>query len=218
MIEAIIFDFDGVILESTDIKIKAFRKIYEPYGQEITQKVIDYHLKNGGISRVKKIKYFHKNFLHKQLTNSELNHLATIFSNAVTKEIKTAKLVKGVKSFLENNYKKYNFFISSGTPDEELKTTVKLHQIDKYFIDIFGSPTGKVEHIKNILQKYNLFPQNVCFIGDAPLDKTSANQTNINFIARITENSQLQNEIYKIADFTEIENVIQAINLSDLIC
>ncbi|GAF78578.1 unnamed protein product, partial [marine sediment metagenome] len=34
MIKAIIFDFDGVIVESSDIKTEAFRELFQDYPQK----------------------------------------------------------------------------------------------------------------------------------------------------------------------------------------
>ena len=42
-----IFDFDGVILNSLDVKTNAFYKMYEPYGLKIAKSVKDYHINNG---------------------------------------------------------------------------------------------------------------------------------------------------------------------------
>ena len=60
---ALIFDFDGVILDSVSIKTEAFAELYLQYGKIIQNKVVQYHLKHGGISRYNKIKYFHSEFL-----------------------------------------------------------------------------------------------------------------------------------------------------------
>ena len=48
---AIIFDFDGVLVESVDVKTRAFCDMYSKYGEEIVEKVKEYHLSHGGISR-----------------------------------------------------------------------------------------------------------------------------------------------------------------------
>ena len=55
MIKSIIFDFDGVIAESTNIKTDAFVSLYSKYSEEVQATVKNYHLKNSGISRYKKI-------------------------------------------------------------------------------------------------------------------------------------------------------------------
>ena len=62
MVNAIIFDFDGVVLESLNVKTNAFKKLYEPYGSDISKKVVEHHLENGGVSRFDKIKFYHNIF------------------------------------------------------------------------------------------------------------------------------------------------------------
>ena len=57
MIKSIIFDFDGVILNSNNIKAEAFGELYNKYGKKIENKVVEYHYENLGISRIEKIKY-----------------------------------------------------------------------------------------------------------------------------------------------------------------
>ena len=63
MVKAIIFDFDGVILESLEIKTNAFKKLYKSYGTDIVDKVAIHHLENGGVSRYEKFKIYHNQFL-----------------------------------------------------------------------------------------------------------------------------------------------------------
>ena len=41
--QAIIFDFDGVLVESVDIKTQAFAGLYQSYGETIVGKVVRYH-------------------------------------------------------------------------------------------------------------------------------------------------------------------------------
>ena len=43
MIETILWDFDGVIAESVDVKGEAFREMYLKYGVDIADKVLDHH-------------------------------------------------------------------------------------------------------------------------------------------------------------------------------
>ena len=45
-IQQIIFDFDGVILNSHNVKTKGFYKLFQNYGNLIAKKAESYHLKN----------------------------------------------------------------------------------------------------------------------------------------------------------------------------
>ena len=51
----IIWDFDGVIKESTEIKSSCFCKLFHSYGTDFVNKVLCHHLENQGVSRQKKI-------------------------------------------------------------------------------------------------------------------------------------------------------------------
>ena len=50
------FDCDGVILDSNEVKTKAFRDTLNFYNSNYTQEFLDYHISNNGISRENKFK------------------------------------------------------------------------------------------------------------------------------------------------------------------
>jgi hypothetical protein len=59
--QTVFFDFDGVIVESTEIKTRAFRKLYSEY-VDVLDDVVAYHGAHEGTSRLEKIFYYHKGF------------------------------------------------------------------------------------------------------------------------------------------------------------
>ena len=83
MTSAIIFDFDGVVLESLNVITSAFKKLYEPYGVDISKRVVEHHLANGGVSRFDKIRIYHKDFLGIDIDNEKLQKIARKFSEMV---------------------------------------------------------------------------------------------------------------------------------------
>ena len=119
-IKAIIFDFDGVIAESVNVKTEAFSKMYAKYGSDIAKKVVEHHLSHGGISRFEKFKFYHKEYFGIELTNQQLQELANQFSELVVQKVIAAPYVPGALEFIQNNYKYYDLFISSGTPEDEI--------------------------------------------------------------------------------------------------
>ena len=62
--QAIIFDFDGVVVESGDIKTQAFANLYRTHGEAIMAEVARYHRLNGGMSRYQKFHYFQLKIMH----------------------------------------------------------------------------------------------------------------------------------------------------------
>ena len=80
---SIIFDCDGVILNSNAIKTEAFRNILNNYDLNAVDEFIDYHRKNGGISRYAKLEHFLKNIFPKYSKGFNLNkdHLKILLKN-----------------------------------------------------------------------------------------------------------------------------------------
>lgn len=217
MIKAIIFDFDGVLVESVDIKTKSFARLFESEGEEVVNKVINYHLQNGGMSRFDKFKYFYKNILHRQLTDEILSDLCKKFSELVVEEIIRAPYVKGAKEFLYKNVTNFNFFVCSATPQKEIETIIQKRKMSVYFNKVYGSPLSKSEIIQRILNNNNLSSQEIIFIGDSLSDYRAAKDKQVFFIARINNNEHLlknnNNTCPKINDLSNLEDVIK--DLSD---
>ncbi|OEH85503.1 hypothetical protein BHU72_05300 [Desulfuribacillus stibiiarsenatis] len=212
MIKAIIFDFDGVILETSDIKTEAFRELFKEHSQELVESVIDYHKTNMGISRFVKFQYFYDNILHQELTKEKKDELSEKFSKIALDKILMAPFVKGVKEFLQS--KKYKYYIASGTPEEELRFIVKEREVDCYFHGVYGSPRVKEDIVRDIMLNNNYSNHEVVFIGDAISDKLAADKTGIRFIARLDGNNhELFHDIdYKVKDFESFSEGLKVLD------
>jgi len=182
MLKGIIFDFDGVIAESVQVKTDAFASVYEQYGDNIVKKVIEHHEANGGMSRFEKIKLYHESFLNKAITNEEIEELANQFSKLVVQKVIDSPYVLGALEYIQKCSTKYNLFISTGTPTNEMKQILVSKGIDKYFSEVYGSPDKKSAHILKIISKYNYHPNELIFYGDANTDIDAAEQASIPFV------------------------------------
>ena len=212
MLKAIIFDFDGVIVESVQIKTEAFRKVFS-IRPDRAEEGVSYHLENMGISRYSKFKYFYENILGEPYSESMGLEMGRVFSKIVLDEIKRAPLVKGTEDFLKEHYRRYKFFIASGTPQDELVYISTLKGIHGYFKGVFGTPSTKTEIVGDILSRYFLESEEIVFVGDAMSDKVAAEDTGVHFVARITdENESLNDEQWKVNDMTDLVFVLQKID------
>jgi len=210
MIKAIIFDFDGVIIESVNIKTEAFAEIYRHDGPKVVEKVVEHHLANGGISRFEKFRLYHREFLGKELTNDELSEISHQFSRMVTQRVIEAPYVEGAIEFIESNYTSFDLFISSATPENELREIIEKRKISRYFKEIFGSPGKKSDHIKKILRRYSYDQSEVVFVGDATNDKEAASENNVHFLWRFSDNVNILTDNHPyIFDLTSLEKAIQ---------
>ncbi len=183
--DAIFFDFDGVLVESTDIKIRAFRRLYQDHGDEVVEAVVAHHVHHGGVSRRKKIRYCHKQLLGIRLTESELDDLARQFSNLVVSEVVACDDVPGSKALLDRLTGHVPLFVISGTPHEELVHIVEHRGMPGHFVEVRGSPPSKVPHIRELLDRHGLKAERVLFVGDAMTDYNAATNCGLAFLGRV---------------------------------
>jgi phosphoglycolate phosphatase-like HAD superfamily hydrolase len=201
----IIFDFDGVILNSHIVKARGFYEIFKIFGKNKAKKAKQYHLNKMGISRYKKFNYIRKNILtNTTITNKELNNF---FIKYCFNKILNLKIDKKLLQFLKSNYKKYELYISTGSPHKEIVRILKKKKIYKFFKKVYGSPSIKIEHIKKI-KKYN---KKTIFIGDSIDDIKAAKKTNTTFLLKIhNQNKKLFSKINinKISNYSNLEKKI----------
>lgn len=181
-IQNILWDFDGVILDSMPIRDYGFRTIFEKYPKDIVEGFIVYHRKNGGLSRFHKIKYFYNEMLNKDISEEEIQHYAEQFTIIMKEQLVNKKyLIQSSVEFIKVNHLKYNFHIVSGSEHHELNYLCKELDLAEYFLTINGSPTPKKELVKNLLEKENYNKEESILIGDSINDYEAAKVNNLDF-------------------------------------
>ncbi|MBT0819574.1 HAD hydrolase-like protein [Campylobacter lari] len=182
LIKNILWDFDGVIIDSSAIRDYGFREIFKEFDKALVEKLIEYHSINGGLSRFHKIRYFFNEILKKDINDDEVKAYADRFSLIMREElVKSKYLILDSINFIKENYEKYNFHIVSGSEHDELNFLCQKLQINYYFYSINGSPTPKIELVKNLLMKENYNKSETILIGDSINDYEAAKENNIAF-------------------------------------
>jgi phosphoglycolate phosphatase-like HAD superfamily hydrolase len=180
----IIFDFDGVLVESNEIRFNGFRKLFENYPEDQVERLVAYAKANGGVSRYQKIKYFFNEICLKPITEESVNEWADKFSKLVAQDVVTAKSVEGSVEFLEEYSNVFDFAIVSGSDQVELRNICRQRKIDHFFKMILGSPVEKKDNIASLLTDLNWTPSQSLYVGDSNNDLDAAKANNLNFIGR----------------------------------
>lgn len=180
------FDFDGVVLESGDIKTKAFIELYA--GRGIEEEVKAHHLANQGISRFDKFKWIAENLLNESYTEEKGRELGERFSLLVRNKVIQAPFVRGfmelIKSLMEHDV---YCVIASGTPQTELDIIVSERQLNRCFKEVHGSPKKKEGIIEDVVNRLGFLKEECLFFGDASTDYEAAEAAGVDFYARLTE-------------------------------
>ena len=201
--EIIIYDFDGVICDSVNIKTEAFIELYQSYGEEVQQAVKEYHLAHGGISRYEKFQHFQSTLLGEPFNEKQIDVLANKFSILVKQKVITSNYIPGVIDFLKNNKGKKQF-ICTGTPQNEIEDIVKKKGLRLLFDGVYGSPSTKIEIIQIIMDKYSSYPSDCIFFGDAMTDYDAAKALSIPFVGIFNEDTEFPEGTILVNDFTAL--------------
>ncbi len=180
----VVFDCDGVILESVNAKTEAFYRVALAWGPEVAQKFKDYHLGHLGISRFVKFEWLFKEVLHEKLTPAKSEALGRQFAEICLEEVSASPLVPGCLDCLNYLHGKSIVYIASGMPDEELKTIIKARGLNKYFTAAFGSPPGKTELLEAIIFEEGIPPEHTLMVGDSNTDLRAAEAVGCAFFGR----------------------------------
>lgn len=207
----IAFDCDGVILNSNKIKTEAFYKLALDYGEDEARMLLAFHIKNGGISRYKKIDYFFSEILMRQPQIDERQFLLEKYANYVKKRLITCEVDESIK-LLREITSSSSWMVVSGGDQLELREIFSIRHLDVLFnLGIFGSPTPKEDIICLPLNK-GFDSNDILFIGDSAYDYKVASSIGADFVF-----VHHWTEMLNWPDFVKANNIKCIESLRDLI-
>lgn len=177
---SLIFDCDGVILDSNQVKTAAFYKAALPYGTEAADALVAYHVANGGISRYQKFEYFLREIVgHEGL--APLEGLLARYATQVREGLLGCRIAEGLDE-LRAALPRSNWLIVSGGDQNELREVFAARGLTRYFNGgIYGSPSDKREILAREIQNGHVeLP--ALFIGDSRFDYVCATEAGLDFV------------------------------------
>jgi len=196
-----IFDCDGVILDSNQLKIDAMEKTLSTLftNKSEVDNCIDYFKHNFGKSRFHHIDVFLLEYL--TIRDQDAQHhrqaLLSSYSSMCKKLYLEAKITPGFLNFIKSLPGKK--FIASGSEQTELRYVFKQRELNIHFDEIYGSPTAKSENIKKIL--LSTTNNNAIMFGDAVSDLKAAIDNDITFIAYLP----FSNVTHKLSSLSAVQ-------------
>lgn len=186
--KTIIFDCDGVILNSNKVKTQAFFDLAEPWGVEAQNLLTKYHVNNGGISRYKKIAYLLSSILPRLSINidsndyeSLYNELVSLYADLVYRGLCLCDVSPALGQLRDLTHGS-RWSVVSGGDQIELNKLFQSRDLTRYFdAGIFGSPDDKKFILGREFANGN-FAEPSLFIGDSKYDYVSASSMNIDFL------------------------------------
>jgi phosphoglycolate phosphatase-like HAD superfamily hydrolase len=181
--QTLVFDCDGVVLDSNAIKTRAFYQAALPYGNAAARALADYHRSNGGISRYEKMQYFLDRIVPEFADGSDgpgLVDLLDSFAEIVSAELMRAPIAKDLGALRRSLDSRW--MIASGGDQEELRQVFAQRNLSDWFDGgIFGSPTPKDRILGQGIESGLIVPP-ALYLGDSTYDYRCASQAGLDFI------------------------------------
>jgi len=179
----ILWDFDGVIIESNSVRENGFKEVLRMFPSDQVEKLLVYHNINGGLSRYVKFRYFFEEIRKEKITEEKVDNLSSQFSVIMKKNLKDPNLlITPIVEFIKNQYNTGKIMhIVSGSDQVELRGLCEDLKINHFFKSINGSPTHKSKLVENVINNDNELPSSYCLIGDSINDYEAAQDNSITF-------------------------------------
>jgi phosphoglycolate phosphatase len=195
--KAIIFDFDGVIVDTYNLNMGLVKEV----GYDVSHENFKANHDENCLEKPKII-------LSEESSN--------IFFDKYFENITEAKLFL-TKENIRDFKKIGSLYIVSSSKEDSIKKFLKHNNIE-FFDEILGANfhKSKVEKFKYLLKKYNLNSDEVVFISDTLGDVLEANQVNIKTIAvdygfHDSDRIQKGNPYRIVSNFSELLKTVNEI-------
>ncbi len=180
--KSIVFDCDGVVLDSNLVKTEAYFRTAKNLGatDAQAQALVDYHVRLGGISRYHKFDWYLRDVLHQPATQEAVQMLLDEFARELEVVLMECAVADGLPELRASSTA--NWMILSGGDQQEIRTLFAKRDLAKYFDGgLFGSPDNKDTVLAREKENGNLqFP--ALFIGDSKYDFEAATRAGLDFV------------------------------------
>ena len=177
-IKAVGFDFDGTLIVSEETKAKECANVFrEKFNRK--RGIATAYKKLTGRNRREKVVALFKQVMKRDAKRSELKLVDEHFGKHYERSLKTCPLT-ACSNIIEELSKQVDFmFLLSLENKKEVVKVAKHCGVAKYFKEILGGPTSKVDNLLHVLEKHKLKGPEVLYFGDAHSDVVASKKVKV---------------------------------------
>lgn len=173
-LSCIVFDCDGIILESVDAKNTAFGRVCDEIAPEHTKAFIEYAALHGGVSRFEKFAWLIERAEKRAITEEEARTMGEKFHRYCIEAVLAAPLVPGFLETANRWLGVVPMYVASGTPHYELQDVIERHGLSRYFAGVLGTPPAKASLLLSCVRDAKAKPEHTVMVGDSKTDLEAA--------------------------------------------
>lgn len=202
---ALVFDFDGTLVDSNPIKWRAFEGCFEEF-PEYRKRILEYCHAHDHTPRGEKFRHVYETILGRPYTADTEAMLHRRFEAATTAQIAAAPAIAGAEEMLALAGARCGTALLSSTPQGALEQIVGARGWARYFEVVRGAPVDKASWLKQFRHDRDLGGDAVVVFGDSPEDAAAAGEAGCAFIG--VRNPALRGRVrYWIDDYTGVRDL-----------
>jgi phosphoglycolate phosphatase-like HAD superfamily hydrolase len=213
---SILFDCDGVILNSNRVKKDAYFKVAAShYGYSLANLLLEYLAINTGNTREFIFNHFINNIVPSGVLGPSVNQLVSEVATEIHQGLMDCEIDSSIYELREKTPNSKWFVVSGGVQNELLEIFEKRSLIEMFDGGIYGGPMTKDEILKSLFKK-NLLELPSLYIGDSQFDFEVSEKFNLDFIfvTNWTEFKDWKNYCYsnKISFISSLSDLVFNLN------
>ncbi|WP_456391148.1 HAD family hydrolase [Profundibacter sp.] len=178
---AVIFDCDGVILQSNRLKSDAFGEVLEGYDPQQVADFVGWHKATGGVSRFHKFARFFRDIRGAQDWEALTEAACAGFGMRVFEGLKRCETIPGFEAFVAGlRSRDMPLAVNTGGAEDEVREVFAARGFAQDFAHIFGSPNTKKHNMQKLCD-LGLAVSGAAYLGDSELDFKLAQMFDLQF-------------------------------------
>ena len=186
--KTIVFDCDGVVLNSNKVKVNAYCQVAIQNGgsDAQAQAFVDHHIAKGSFPRNGKIEYYLKNIKQEAVTPKKIAQYIQSFEEILDKTLMECEIASGLLA-LKTATPNARWMLLSGGDQAELRRIFPRRFVenrnlaDLFEAGIFGGPDIKEDVLSREITNKNISLP-ALFLGDSKYDYQAASRAGLDFV------------------------------------
>lgn len=213
----IVFDFDGVLVDSNAVKRNAYYEALAdiPGSAAAITEILDgppfepadrYHT----IARI--VSLLGDRACHDEDRPRLTAERVERYSSICARGLRQAAELPGASRLLAGLNKTHPLYVNSATPEPILRATVAERGWTAYFQDILGSPATKVANLQRIALAEGIELRQILFVGDSDIDRRAAEQTGCAFVGVVIEEGRFNQPVERVVtDLSRLPSLLEPV-------
>lgn len=180
MIRSIVFDFDGTLVDSNELKRRAFFEVVAEHPDGASHMAAALATVGTGRNAI------FQDYVERCTTPDLLpdaNALTEAYSDRVDAAVAIVPEMPGASGLLADlKADGFRMYVNSATPRDSLVTIVRARGWMEYFHEVYGRPSTKVDALATIVAANGGESRRIAVIGDGVDDESAANAAGCEFI------------------------------------